>query len=164
MKRERRLVAASRRLDAARSRWRDSHQEVELVSEIKTMNHSPSVTRTARYGRKLVKAGITGIRSGQDFARGEQSLFALAAQAARGSLVLAAVGACIGLLRSQLTDRRSRPANAITLGILGSAIGFAAGFSWKTRKVTSSVAHSTARELRKARDEHWLERNPIDYA
>lgn len=128
------------------------------------MNHSPSVTRTARYGRKLVKAGITGIRSGQDFARGEQSLFALAAQAARGSLVLAAVGACIGLLRSQLTDRRSRPANAIALGILGSAIGFAAGFSWKTRKVTSSVAHSTARELRKARDEHWLERNPIDYA
>ena len=143
---------------------RNSGHEVELYLGIKTMNHAPSMTSTTRYGRKLVKASITGIRSGQDSARGEQSLSALAAEAARGSLVLAAVGACIGLLRSQLKDRRNRPANAVAFGILGSAIGFVAGFGWKTRKVTSSVAHSTARELRKARDEHWLERNPIDYA
>jgi hypothetical protein len=53
---------------------------------------------------------------------------------------------------------------ALALGTLGSALGFVAVFGWKTRNVTSSVAHSTARELRKARDEHWLESNPIDYA
>lgn len=128
------------------------------------MNHCQSVTSSVKYGRKLVSAGISGIRNGQDSARGQQSLSSLAADAARGSLALAAVGACVGLLRSHRADRRSRPSNAVALGILGSAIGFCAGFGWKTRKVTSSVAHSTARELRKARDERWLELNPIDYA
>jgi len=47
---------------------------------------------------------------------------------------------------------------------VGSVLGFFAGFSWKTRNVTSSVALFAARELRKARDERWLELNPIDYA
>ncbi|MFZ1134693.1 MAG: hypothetical protein WAN69_07095 [Candidatus Korobacteraceae bacterium] len=128
------------------------------------MTHPQSVTSTVRYGKKLVNAGITGIRTGQNSARGEQKLSTLAARAARNSLALAAVGACVGLLRSYLGHRRNRVSNALALGTLGSALGFVAGFGWKTRNVTSSVAHSTARELRKARDEHWLESNPIDYA
>ena len=128
------------------------------------MNRSQSVTSTFRYGKKLVSAGITGIRSGQESARGEQRLSTLAAEAARGSLALAAVGACVGLLRSYLGRRHNRLSSAVVLGTMGSALGFCAGFSWKTRKVTSSAARSAARELRKARDEHWLERNPIDYA
>lgn len=128
------------------------------------MTHPQSVTSTVRYGKKLVNAGITGIRTGQNSARGEQKLSTLAARAARNSLALAAVGACVGLLRSYLGHRRNRVSNALALGTLGSALGFVAVFGWKTRNVTSSVAHSTARELRKARDEHWLESNPIDYA
>jgi len=127
------------------------------------MNHSHAASRV-EYGRKLVNAGISGIRSGQDSARGEQTLSKLAADAARDSLALAAIGACIGLLRSQFAGKRDRPAKALALGTLGSVLGFCVGFGWKTRKVTSSVAHSTARELRRARDEHWLESNPIDYA
>jgi len=111
-----------------------------------------------------MNAGITGIRSGQDFARGEQSLSKIAADAARDSLGLALIGACVGLLQSQFADRRNRPVKAFALGALGSVLGFCVGFGWKTRKVTSSVAHSTARELRRARDEHWLDLNPIDYA
>ena len=128
------------------------------------MNHSLSTTSRVRYGRKLVNAGFSGIRSGQDTARGDQRLSALAAKAAQSSISLAAVGACVGLLSSCLMRRRSRTSSAVVLGALGSAIGFFAGFGWKTRSVTSSVAHSTARELRRARDEHWLELNPIDYA
>jgi hypothetical protein len=127
------------------------------------MSHSQSAS-SINYGRKLVNAGISGIRSGQDSARGEESLCKIAADAARDSLALALIGACVGLLQSQFADRRNRPAKALALGAIGSAIGFAVGFGWKTRKVTSSVAHSTARELRRVRDEHWLELNPIDYA
>ncbi len=128
------------------------------------MTHPQSVTSTVRYGRKLVNAGITGIRTGQDSVRGERPLSALAVEAARNSLALAAVGACVGLLRFYVGHRRNRVASAVALGTLGSALGFCVGFGWKTRNVTSSVAHSAARELRKARDEHWLESNPIDYA
>jgi hypothetical protein len=111
-----------------------------------------------------MNAGITGIRNGQDSARGEQSLSKLAVDAARDSLALAAIGACIGLLRSQFAEKRGRPSKVLALGAIGSVIGFCVGFGWKTRNVTSSVAHSTAREFRRARDEHWLELNPIDYA
>jgi hypothetical protein len=128
------------------------------------MSHSDSANTRMKYGRKLVNASINGIRSGQDMARGEQPLRRIAADAARDSLALAAIGACVGLLRSRFADRRNRPAKALALGAIGSAIGFAVGFGWKTRNVTSSVAHSTARELRRVRDEHWLELNPIDYA
>ena len=127
------------------------------------MNHPHAATRV-KYGRKLVNAGITGIRSGQDSARGEESLSKIAADAARDSLVLALIGAGVGLLQSQFAEKRDRPAKTLALGALGSVLGFLVGFGWKTRKVTSSVAHSTARELRRARDEHWLELNPIDYA
>jgi hypothetical protein len=127
------------------------------------MNHPRAVTRV-EYGQKLVNAGITGIRTGQDSARGEESLRKIAADAARDSLAFAAIGACVGLLQSQFADKRDRRAKALALGALGSVLGFCVGFGWKTRKVTSSVAHSTARELRRVRDEHWLELNPIDYA
>ncbi len=128
------------------------------------MSDSQSVTGSIQYGRQLVSAGIAGIRSGQDSARGEQPLSTIAADAARSSLALAAVGACVGLLSSCLLRRGNRVPKTLVLGGLGSALGFFAGFSWKTRNVTSTVAHSAAKELRRARDEHWLESNPIDYA
>ena len=127
------------------------------------MNRSHSAS-TIKYGRKLINAGINGIRSGQNSARGKQTLGKLAADAARDSVALAAIGACVGLLRSQLAEKRDRPAKALAVGALGSVLGFCVGFGWKTRKVTTSVAHSTARELRRVRDERWLELNPIDYA
>jgi hypothetical protein len=128
------------------------------------MSYSQLANSRIKYGRKLVDASISGIRNGQNSARGEQPLSKIAADAARDSLALAAIGACVGLLRSQFAGKRDRPAKALALGALGSILGFCVGFGWKTRKVTSTVAHSTARELRRARDEHWLELNPIDYA
>ena len=129
------------------------------------MDHARSFTGNVRYGRSLVTAGITGIRAGQDSARGEQPLSKITAEAAQRSLMLAAVGACAGLLSSYLLHHRDkRISKAVALGSVGSALGFIAGFSWKTRDVTSRVVHSAAREVRRARDEHWLELNPIDYA
>jgi hypothetical protein len=77
---------------------------------------------------------------------------------------MAAVGAALGVLPALLVRRRPRVSSVIALGALCSAAGFCLGFSWKTRKVTSSLAHSTMREVRRAKDEHWLELNPIDYA
>ena len=128
------------------------------------MDRAQIFTGNIRYGKSLVNAGITGIRSGQDAARGERRLSKVASDAAQGSLMLAAVGACAGLLTSCLFHRDKRISRALALGSVGSTLGFLAGFSWKTRDVTSSVAHSAAREVRRARDEHWLELHPIDYA
>ncbi|HZD31342.1 MAG TPA: hypothetical protein VE779_06750, partial [Candidatus Angelobacter sp.] len=79
-----------------------------------------------------MNAGITGIRSGQNSARGDQVLSAIAVDAAQESLGPAAAGACIGLLSSFLLSRRRLP-NVVVWGVLGSGLGFLASFGWKTR-------------------------------
>jgi hypothetical protein len=45
-----------------------------------------------------------------------------------------------------------------------SVIGFAAGFAWKTRDLTESMGRSAAKQMGVVRDQHWLDRHPIDYA
>lgn len=115
------------------------------------------------YGRKLASAGISGVRSGhQNFNR--QRASALITSSAEESLKLAAIGACLGMLPAMMMRRRSRGKSAVLLGALGSAVGFCAGFSWKTRALTSTLAHSAMHEVRRVQDEHWLETNPVDYA
>ncbi|MGA2903730.1 MAG: hypothetical protein ABSD98_07860 [Candidatus Korobacteraceae bacterium] len=123
---------------------------------------APAATRLA-YGRKLVNAGMAGIRTGRENFN-PQRASALLTSSAEESIKLAVIGACLGALPACLMRRRSRFLSALILGAAGGAVGFCAGFSWKTRKLTSSLAHSAVREVRRVKDEHWLETNPIDYA
>jgi hypothetical protein len=51
-----------------------------------------------------------------------------------------------------------------TYGLLGGVIGFGAGVAWESRRLTASAACGALRNISKVRDEHWLERHPIDYA
>ena len=136
---------------------------MQSIAQVTIMNHPSSTASRVAYGRKLVSAGISGIRKGQSTLDGA-SVSTLVADSARDSLKLAAAGACLGLLPFCLTRRRQGLSSALVLSAVGSALGFCAGFTWKTRKVTSSLAHSAVRELHRASDEHWLEMNPIDYA
>lgn len=127
------------------------------------MSSTLSTTTRLAYGRKLVSAGISGVRSGhQSF--DPQRASALITSSAEESLKLAAVGACLGMLPAIMMRRHSRGKSAVILGALGSALGFCAGFSWKTRKLSLSLAHSAMHEVHRAQDERWLETNPIDYA
>jgi hypothetical protein len=48
--------------------------------------------------------------------------------------------------------------------LLGGALGFGVGVAWESRRLTTSVASGAAKSISKVRDEHWLEKNPIDYA
>lgn len=127
------------------------------------MNRNTSTAGRFTYGRKLISAGISGIRNGhQDL--GPRSVSNCMVAAVPDSFKLAALGACLGILPGLMVRRRSRVSTAIALAAAGSAIGFCAGLTWKTRKVTSRLAHSALREVRKVNDEHWLQRHPIDYA
>jgi hypothetical protein len=127
------------------------------------MDSSTSTASRFTYGRKLINAGISGIRTGrQDL--GPRSVSNCMVAATPDSLKLAAIGACLGFLPGLLVRRRSRVSTAVALAAAGSALGFCAGFTWKTRKVTSSLAQSALSEVRKVKDERWLERHPIDYA
>jgi hypothetical protein len=115
------------------------------------------------YGRTLVKSGVAGLRSGRESHLNGQPLSAVLTQSARASLSLATVGACVGLLRFYVSGRRRLP-KTVAWSVIGSAIGFCAGFAWKTRELTASMGRSSLKQIGAVRDEHWLERHPIDYA
>ncbi|MGA8489625.1 MAG: hypothetical protein WB711_04335 [Terriglobales bacterium] len=53
---------------------------------------------------------------------------------------------------------------ALAFGLLGGAIGLAAGIAWESRSLTASAASGALKSIGKIRDEHWLAKHPIDYA
>jgi hypothetical protein len=156
-------LGGHKRLQPARLGRRFGNDGLQFSVKVSTMDRPASATSRVAYGRKLVSAGISGIRNGSKTINGGD-VSALVADSARDSLKLAAAGACLGLLPALLTGRRPRLSSALAFGALGSVLGFVAGFTWKTREVTSNIAHSAARELHRVGDERWLERHPIDYA
>src|SRR5271167_539848 len=95
-----------------------------------------------RYGRSLANSGAAGIRSGREAYLNGKPLGPVLTQKARASLGLAAIGACAGLVQLLLSGRRRRIPESLALGAVGSAVGFLAGFTWKTRDLTSSMAHA----------------------
>ncbi|HEY4901697.1 MAG TPA: hypothetical protein VIH91_12855 [Terriglobales bacterium] len=128
------------------------------------MQSNRAVGTYLRYGRSLANSGAAGMRNGRDIYLNGKPLGTVLSQKARASLGLAAIGACAGLLQCFASGRDRRIPKGILLGAVGSAVGFIAGFSWKTRDLTSSMVQGAARNMSSARDAHWLERHPIDYA
>ena len=128
------------------------------------MQSDGAVGTYLRYGRSLATSGAAGMRTGQDACLNGKPLGEVLTQKARASLGLAAIGACAGLLQCMVSSRGRRIPKTIALGAVGSAVGFLAGFTWKTRDLTASMVHGAAKNMGSARDEHWLERHPIDYA
>jgi hypothetical protein len=116
------------------------------------------------YGRKLVDSALEGARTGEDEFLKEEPLVPYLGETARQAAVPAAVGACLGLLCGYLGTGRRSTSRALACGFVGGAIGFGAGVLWQNRQFTASVASCAWKNIGKTRDEHWLEKNPIDYA
>jgi hypothetical protein len=116
------------------------------------------------YGRKLVDSALEGARTGEGEFLKEEPLAPYLGESARHALGPAVVGACLGLLGGYLGNGRRSTTRALACGFLGGAIGFGAGVLWENRQFTASVASGSWRSIGKTRDEHWFEKNPIDYA
>lgn len=119
---------------------------------------------SSNYGRKLVNSGLEGARSGREEFLHGTPLAPFLNLSARYALGPAVIGACIGVLGSYPGDGHRTRGKALAYGLLGGAIGFGAGIAWESRHLTESVASGALRNISKVRDEHWLERHPIDYA
>lgn len=104
------------------------------------------------YGWKLIEAAISGIRKPEAPASNQPPV---------GLLVKCLTGAAFGTWAD--TCVRRRPARFSRTAAYAAG-GFVATLAWNTRKITSAMARSAAKEIGKARDEHWLEKNPINYA
>lgn len=116
------------------------------------------------YGRKVLSSGFEGARSGrEDFLNG-RSFTPFLSDSFRHSWKPAVIGACLGLLGSYRGNRNSSASRAAAYGVLGGAIGVTAAVAWENRRLAASVARGAHRRIDQVRDEHWLEKNPIDYA
>jgi hypothetical protein len=116
------------------------------------------------YGRRLLDSGVQGARSGERAFLHGTRLSPYLNQSLRVALGPAALGACLGVLGSHPRARRGSAARALICATLGCVVGFGAGIAWKSRGLAASVACGAIRNIGRARDEHWLERHPIDYA
>jgi hypothetical protein len=116
------------------------------------------------YGRKLLNSGLERARSGREAFLNGESRSPFLAESARNALKPAAFGLCIGVLGGYRGNRHSSADRVFAHGFIGVAIGFATSLAWESRRLAASVASGALRNIGKVRDEHWLERHPIDYA
>jgi hypothetical protein len=116
------------------------------------------------YGQRLVNSALRGAREGEEDFLKEESLSPVIAESARHALLPALVGAYLGAFGGSLGSRRRQPSRAVAFGVLGGAIGFGSALVWKNREMSASVASSAWKRMQQTRDEHWFEKNPIDYA
>jgi hypothetical protein len=123
-----------------------------------------TLTENLEYGRKLVNSGLEGAREGEEeFLHGDR-LTPFLNQSARNAMNPAAIGACIGALGGYFEKRRRSTSRAIGFGVIGGLIGFGAGLLWQSRGLGRCIYCDAARNIKKVRDDHWFEKNPIDYA
>jgi len=115
------------------------------------------------YGQRLVNSALKGAQQGENEFLKNESLAPHLGESAQRALVPAVVGACLGAFGS-LSHRRRSSTRALAFSLLGGAIGFGAGVIWENRQFTASVASGAWKKISQTRDEHWFERNPIDYA
>ena len=83
--------------------------------------------------------------------------------AARESWQAAAIGVMAGAIVGVLADDRKPVRGVIAGGLLGAVLGFAGSFAWKTRPITSAMAHKAGKRITQVRDGHWLTKHPINY-
>jgi hypothetical protein len=115
------------------------------------------------YGRKLMDSAVEGAREGESEFLRDESLGPYLERSVLHAIAPTVIGACFGLLGGYLANQRSRN-RTLVCGLLGGVIGFGAGVAWENRNLTASVASGAWKRINKARDEHWFEKNPIDYA
>lgn len=116
------------------------------------------------YGRKLLDSGLEGARSGEQAFLGGARLSPFLNRSVRIALAPAALGACLGFFGSRPGSRHRSAARVVTCGVLGCIVGFGAGVAWGNRRLAASIASGAMRNIGRVRDEHWLDRHPIDYA
>jgi len=116
------------------------------------------------YGRKVLNSGLAGARSGQETFLNGRALTPFLGRAVRNASKPAAAGAILGVLGSYPGDRQRSANRALAYGLLGCAIGLGVGIVWQSRRLTACVASGALKNIGRVRDEHWLEKHPIDYA
>lgn len=116
------------------------------------------------YGRKVLNSGLEGVRSGQEAFLHGRPVTPFLRESFRKALVPAAAGATLGMLAGCPKNGHRSVLRVLTSGVLGGLIGLAVGVAWESRFLAASAAGGAVARIDTVRDQHWLEKNPIDYA
>ena len=116
------------------------------------------------YGRKVLNSGLEGARSGREAFLHGRSITPFLSGSVRNALKPATIGAWAGALSSYPGNRNPSIGRTVGFGLLGAVIGFGAGLIWESRALTASAGARAWKNIARVRDEHWLEKHPIDYA
>ena len=128
------------------------------------MNLSTWSKDNVEYGRKLVSCGLDGARSGRQVFLHDKAARRLQEESIQRALKPAVIGACLGIVGGFPGNRNRSVGRVLAFAGLGAAIGFAAGLGWQNLDLTTCVASAAWKSIGRTRDEHWLEKHPIDYA
>jgi hypothetical protein len=117
------------------------------------------------YGRRLVESGMAGAEcAGKEFLH-KEPLCPFLGESARKALKFSTAAACLGTGLAFVTKaHRKKALDTVAFAIAGAAFGFAAGVTWESRRFLASMTRQAIKDVNATRDEHWLEKNPIDYA
>jgi len=116
------------------------------------------------YGHRLVSSALEGACEGEGEFLKDESLGPYLGESARHAFVPAVIGAYFGALGANLKNERRSAARTAAFSLFGGAVGFGLGLLWENREFSARVASSAWNKINKTRDEHWFEKNPIDYA
>jgi hypothetical protein len=72
----------------------------------------------------------------------------------------AAIGTTVGMITAHLLGKRKDAFRTA----LGGVLGLGAGLLWAARGSIPQATRTVVRHVNAARDAHWLEAHPIDYA
>ena len=127
------------------------------------MSVSERIKSNLTYGRELVESGVEGANVARKAALESPETTDMVTAAAQESWQCAAIGALAGAIFGVIADDRKPVRGVIAGSLLGAAVGFGGSFAWKTRPLTSAMAHEAGKRIGAARDEHWLTENPVNY-
>ena len=127
------------------------------------MSISERIKTNLAYGKELVESGLQGAKEGRKSVQASARQRAIVRVAAQQAWQAATLGAVAGALFGVLTDDRKPVRGVIARSLLGAVLGFGGSFIWKTRPLTSAMAHGAGKRIGRARDKHWLTGHPVNY-
>ncbi|MDR0379703.1 MAG: hypothetical protein LBI62_07170 [Candidatus Accumulibacter sp.] len=127
------------------------------------MNIKDTVKENIAYSRELLGAGIEGANTARREVLTAEATANLVNIATRESWQPATYGLLAGAICGALADDRRPLRGALAGGIFGAMAGFASGFVWKIRPLTTAMARTAGDRINRVRDGHWLSKHPINY-
>jgi len=127
------------------------------------MSISEKIKSNIAYGQELLESGVEGAKEARKATLEAPETTDLISVAAQESWQGATIGVLAGAIFGVLTDDRKPLRGVITGGLLGAVAGFAGSFAWKTRPITSNMVPGASKRIGTVRNQHWLDKNPINY-